>query len=83
MPERALDQCFDRFITVSGIRSKRESRGHTGFPGNRSCRRDSPCVGRDERVATLHDVMDHYDGAFGLGLGEQEQGDVVEYLESL
>ena len=37
----------------------------------------------DGRFATLHDVMDHYDGAFGLGLSEQEKGDLVEYLKSL
>jgi hypothetical protein len=37
----------------------------------------------DGRFATLRDVMDHYDGAFGLGLSEQDKGDLVEYLKSL
>jgi hypothetical protein len=31
----------------------------------------------------LRDVVDHYDGAFGLQLGEQEKNDLVEYLKSL
>jgi CxxC motif-containing protein (DUF1111 family) len=37
----------------------------------------------DGRFATLRDVVDHYDGAFGLQLGEQEKNDLVEYLKSL
>ena len=37
----------------------------------------------DGRFATLRDVVEHYDGAFGLGLGEQEKADLVEYLKSL
>jgi hypothetical protein len=37
----------------------------------------------DGRFATLRDVMDHYDGAFGLGLSEQEKSDLIEYLRSL
>lgn len=37
----------------------------------------------DGRFATLHDVVDHYDGAFGLALTEQEKSDLVEYLKSL
>jgi cytochrome c peroxidase len=37
----------------------------------------------DGRFATLRDVMDHDDGAFGLGLSEQEKSDLVEYLKSL
>ena len=37
----------------------------------------------DGRFATLRDVMDHYDGAFGLGLSEQEKSDLVEYVKSL
>jgi len=37
----------------------------------------------DGRFATLRDVMDHYDGAFGLSLSEQEKSDLVEYLKSL
>jgi hypothetical protein len=37
----------------------------------------------DGRFATLRDVTDHYDGAFGLGLSEQEKSDLVEYLKSL
>ena len=37
----------------------------------------------DGRFATLRDVVDHYDGAFGLGLIEQEKSDLIEYLKSL
>jgi len=37
----------------------------------------------DGRFATLHDVVDHYDGTFGLGLTEQEKSDLIEYLKSL
>jgi hypothetical protein len=37
----------------------------------------------DGRFATLRDVVDHYDGAFGLLLGEQEKNDLLEYLKSL
>jgi len=37
----------------------------------------------DGRFATLRDVMDHYDGAFGLSLSEQEKRDLVEYVKSL
>ena len=37
----------------------------------------------DGRFATLHEVVDHYDGHFQLGLSEQEKIDIVEYLKSL
>jgi hypothetical protein len=37
----------------------------------------------DGRFATLREVVDHYNGAFGLGLGEQEENDLIEYLKSL
>jgi len=37
----------------------------------------------DGRFATLRDVVDHYDGAFGLGLFEQEKSDLIEYPKSL
>jgi len=37
----------------------------------------------DGRFATLADVVDHYDTFFHLGLSEQEESDVVEYLKSL
>jgi hypothetical protein len=37
----------------------------------------------DGRFATLRDVVDHYDSFFGLGLGDGEKNDVVEYLKSL
>ena len=37
----------------------------------------------DGRFATLRNVVDHYDGAFGLGLSEQEKSDLIEYLKSL
>jgi len=37
----------------------------------------------DGRFPTLRDVVNHYDAHFGLGLTEQDKGDVVEYLKSL
>ncbi|HEX9050674.1 MAG TPA: hypothetical protein VF841_09095 [Anaeromyxobacter sp.] len=37
----------------------------------------------DGRFATLGDVVDHYDGTFGLGLAPGERSDLVEYLKSL
>jgi hypothetical protein len=37
----------------------------------------------DGRFATLLDVIDHYDGVFGLGLSAGEKSDLVEYLKSL
>ena len=37
----------------------------------------------DGRFATLGDVVDHYNGFFGLGLTKQEVNDLVEYLKSL
>jgi mono/diheme cytochrome c family protein len=37
----------------------------------------------DGRFATLHDVLDHYNGCFNLNLSEQEKSDLVEYLKSL
>jgi hypothetical protein len=37
----------------------------------------------DGRFATLRDVVDHYDGTFGLGLTEAQKADLVEYLKSL
>jgi hypothetical protein len=37
----------------------------------------------DGRFATLRDVVNHYDGHFGLGLIEPEKNDLVEYLKSL
>jgi hypothetical protein len=37
----------------------------------------------DGRFATLRDVVQHYNGVFGLRLGEQEIADLVEYLKSL
>jgi hypothetical protein len=37
----------------------------------------------DGRYATLADVVRHYDGTFGLGLGDRDKGDLVEYLKSL
>jgi hypothetical protein len=38
---------------------------------------------QDGRFATLSDVVEHYNGFFGLGLGEQEKAALVEYLKSL
>lgn len=37
----------------------------------------------DGRFATLRDVVDHYDDHFGLGLGEGEKADLIEYLRSI
>jgi hypothetical protein len=37
----------------------------------------------DGRFATLKDVVDHYNGAFALGLTGAETDDIVEYLKSL
>ena len=37
----------------------------------------------DGRFATLHDVVNHYDTCFGLGLTAQEKSDLVQYLLSL
>ncbi len=37
----------------------------------------------DGRFATLHEVIDHYNGFFGLGLEEQEILDLIEFLKSL
>lgn len=37
----------------------------------------------DGRFATLNDVVEHYNGTFGLGLSPAQRSDVVEYLKSL
>jgi hypothetical protein len=37
----------------------------------------------DGRFATLNDVVQHYNGFFGLGLNDQQANDLVEYLKSL
>ena len=37
----------------------------------------------DGRFATLRDVVDHYDGHFGLHLTAAQKGDLVEFLKSL
>jgi hypothetical protein len=37
----------------------------------------------DGRFATLLDVVNHYNGFFGLGLNEQDKSDLVQYLKSL
>ena len=37
----------------------------------------------DGRFATLHDVVQHYDKHFSLGLTDQEKNDLVEYMKSL
>lgn len=37
----------------------------------------------DGRFATLLDVVNHYDGHFGLKLGTKEKRDLVEFLKSL
>jgi hypothetical protein len=37
----------------------------------------------DGQFETLGDVVDHYDGFFGLGLSPAQKSDLVEYLKSL
>jgi cytochrome c peroxidase len=37
----------------------------------------------DGRFATLQDVVEHYNGHFGLGLNDQEKRELIEYLKSL
>jgi hypothetical protein len=37
----------------------------------------------DGRFATLHDVVNHYDNCFSLGLSSDEKRDLVEFLKSL
>jgi CxxC motif-containing protein (DUF1111 family) len=37
----------------------------------------------DGRFGTLHDVVAHYDGFFGLNLTDAEIGDLIEFLKSL
>jgi cytochrome c peroxidase len=37
----------------------------------------------DGRFQTLHDVVESYNSRFSLGLTDQEEGDLVEYLKSL
>jgi hypothetical protein len=37
----------------------------------------------DGRFATLLDVVNHYDGHFGLGLSDDEKAALVEYLKSI
>jgi Di-haem oxidoreductase, putative peroxidase len=37
----------------------------------------------DGRFATLHDVVNHYDSCFHLGLSASEKTDLVEFLKSL
>jgi hypothetical protein len=37
----------------------------------------------DGRFATLEDVIEHYDGTFGLGLSDDNKADLVQYLLSL
>jgi hypothetical protein len=37
----------------------------------------------DGRFATLHDVVQHYNSFFDLGLSDSQQSDLVQYLDSL
>jgi len=37
----------------------------------------------DGRFSTLLDVVNHYDGCFGLGLSDQDKSDLVQFLQSL
>lgn len=46
------------------------------------CTRTKGGFYRDGRFATLADVVDHYDLAFGLALGPQEKADLVEFVKS-
>jgi len=70
--------------------------GIDGFQANRAPDqryRTSPLKGiwthtqggfyHDGRFATLNDVVQHYNGFFGLGLSDQQVQDLVEYLKSL
>jgi hypothetical protein len=36
----------------------------------------------DDRLATLSDVVDHYNAQFSLGLTDQEKSDLIQYLMS-
>jgi hypothetical protein len=37
----------------------------------------------DGRIASLRQVIDHYDSQFALGLSAAEKSDLAEYLKSL
>jgi cytochrome c peroxidase len=37
----------------------------------------------DGRFATLHDVLEHYNGLLPIGLSEQQKRELIEYLKSL
>ena len=37
----------------------------------------------DGRIATLNDVVEHYDAHFSLKLSDQEKEDLIEYLKSI
>jgi hypothetical protein len=56
------------FIRENGLFMKPENRGHFFHDG---------------RFKTLADVVNHYNIHFNLGLTDQEQNDLVEYLKSL
>jgi hypothetical protein len=56
-----------------------ESLGNFSVVSSRTRKAASSTTGD---FATLRDVMDHYDGAFGLGLSEQEKSNLVEYVKS-
>jgi hypothetical protein len=56
------------FIRELGINMKPENKGRFYHDG---------------RFATLLDVVNHYNDVLGLGLGDQEKSDLVEYLKAL
>jgi hypothetical protein len=73
-----------------------EEMGIDGFQAGRSptgAYRTAPLAGlsahsrrgffHDGRFPTLEDVVDHYDGHFGLALTAAQKADLVEYLKSL
>jgi cytochrome c peroxidase len=75
---------------------KAEEIGIDDFQANRSpdrAYRTTPLKGlwthsqggfyHDGRFPSLLDVVNHYDGHFGLGLTAGEKADLVEYLKSL
>ncbi len=37
----------------------------------------------DGSAATLEDVVEHYDQALELGIGDEDRADLVQYLRSL
>ncbi len=44
---------------------------------------DHPPYFHDGSAATLEDVVEHYDQALELGIGDEDRADLVQYLRSL